>query len=111
MIKPFEDAVFAMKPGQIAMVETHFGFHVVKLEASTPAHTDTLAEARPKIIEEMRTQAGAKLGREAAQEDLTAAIARRQPRRTWRRSAESRRSRRRCLRRVNQPAASSRIAS
>ena len=75
MIKPFEDAVFAMKPGQITMVETHFGFHVVKLEEFKPAHTDTLAEAKPKIIDELRTQAGAKLGREAAQEDLTAALA------------------------------------
>ena len=74
MIKPFEDAVFAMKPGQITMVETRYGFHVVKLEESMPAHTDTLAEAKPKIIEELRTQAGAKLGREAAQEDLTAAL-------------------------------------
>jgi peptidyl-prolyl cis-trans isomerase D len=74
MIKPFEDAVFAMKPGQITMVETHYGFHVVKLDAYQPAHSDTLAEAKPKIIEELRTQAGAKLGREAAQEDLTAAL-------------------------------------
>lgn len=75
MIKSFEDAVFAMKQGQITMVETHYGFHVVKLEESKPAHTDTLAEATPKIIEELRVQAGAKLGREAAQEDLTAALA------------------------------------
>ncbi len=74
MIKPFEDAVFAMKPGQIAMVETRFGFHIVKLEQIKPAHTDTLAEAKPKIIEELRTQAGAKLGRAAAQEDLAAAL-------------------------------------
>src|SRR5271163_4654110 len=74
MIKPFEDAAFAMKPGQITMVETHYGFHVVKLDAYQPAHSDTLAEAKPKIIEELRTQAGAKLGREAAQEDLTAAL-------------------------------------
>jgi len=75
MIKPFEDLVFSMKPGQISMVETHYGFHVVKLESSSPAHTDTLAEAKPKIIDELRTQAGAKLGRTAAQEDLTAAVA------------------------------------
>jgi peptidyl-prolyl cis-trans isomerase D len=74
MVKPFEDAVFAMKPGQIAMVETQFGFHIVKLESSTPAHIDTLAEAKPKIIDELRTQAGAKLGRSAAQEDFEAAL-------------------------------------
>ena len=75
MIKPFEDAVFAMKPGQITMVETHYGFHIVKLEEFKLAHTDTIAEAKPKIIDELRTQAGAKLGRAAAQEDLTAALA------------------------------------
>jgi len=75
MVKPFEDAVFAMKPGQITLVETRFGFHIVKLEEFKPAHTDTIAEAKPKIIDELRTQAGAKLGRAAAQEDLTAALA------------------------------------
>jgi len=75
VIKPFEDAVFAMKPGQIALVETHYGFHIVNLEEFKPAHTDTLAEAKPKIIDELRTQVGAKLGRAAAQEDLTAALA------------------------------------
>jgi peptidyl-prolyl cis-trans isomerase D len=74
MVKPFEDAVFAMKPGQIAMAETRFGYHVVQLEEMKPAHVDTLAEAKPKIIDELRTQAGAKLGRAAAQEDLTAAL-------------------------------------
>jgi peptidyl-prolyl cis-trans isomerase D len=74
MVKPFEDAVFAMKPGQISIVETQFGYHVVKVDERTAAHTDTLAEARPKIIEELRTQAGAKLGREAAREDVGAAL-------------------------------------
>ncbi len=74
MIKPFEDAVFAMKPGEIRIVETKFGFHVVKLDSFTPAHTDTLAEARPKIINDLREQTGTRLAREAIDEDLTAAL-------------------------------------
>jgi peptidyl-prolyl cis-trans isomerase D len=74
MIKPFEDAVFAMKPGEIRIVETKFGYHVVKLDSSTPAHTDTLAEARPKIINDLREQTGTRLAREAIDEDLTAAL-------------------------------------
>jgi peptidyl-prolyl cis-trans isomerase D len=75
MIKPFEDAAFSMKPGQSTIVETRYGFHVVKVDEVKPAHTDTMAEAKPKIIEELRVQAGAKLGRAAAQEDVAAALA------------------------------------
>lgn len=74
MIKPIEDAVFATKPGQLTMVETRFGFHVVKLEEIKPAHTDTLAESQPKIIDALRTQAGPKLARDAIREDLAAAL-------------------------------------
>jgi peptidyl-prolyl cis-trans isomerase D len=74
MIKPFEDAVFKMKPGQLEIVETRFGYHVVKLDGIKPAHTDTLAEARPQIIDALRTTAGAKLAREAIDHDLSAAL-------------------------------------
>ena len=96
MIKPFEDAVFAMKPGQIAMVETHYGFHVVRLDDRPARRTPTRWPRRsPKIVDELRTQAGAKLGRTAAQEDLTAALAGANLA-TSRRSAVSTRLRRRC---------------
>lgn len=74
MIKPFEDAVFSMKPGEIRLVETKFGYHVVKLESFTPAHTDTLAEAQPKIISDLREQTGTRLARQAIDEDLTSAL-------------------------------------
>lgn len=33
MVKPFDDVVFRMKPGQISeVVETEFGFHIIKLD-------------------------------------------------------------------------------
>ncbi len=75
MVKPFEDAVFKMKPGEITLVETSFGFHVVKLDSMTPAHVDTLSEAKPKIIETIRDEEGARLARNAVNGDLSAALA------------------------------------
>ncbi len=75
MVKPFEDAAFSMKPGELRLVETKFGYHVVKLEASTPAHVDKLDQVRPKIIEAIRSQQGPRMAREALDEDVTAALA------------------------------------
>ncbi len=50
MVKPFDDAVFSLNEGEISdLVETQFGFHIIKLEKIKPAHTKTLEEAKDEI--------------------------------------------------------------
>ncbi len=73
MIKPFEDAVFSMKPGELRLVETRFGFHVVKLDSSSPPHVDKMADVRAKIIEALRAETGGRMARQALDEDVSAA--------------------------------------
>lgn len=74
MIKPFEDAVFSMKPAELRLVETKFGFHVVKLDSISPAHVDKEPDVRTKIIEALRNQAGGRMARQALDEDVSSAL-------------------------------------
>ena len=74
MIKPFEDAAFSMRPGEVSIVETKFGFHIVRLDSISPAHVDTLADAKAQIVEMLRSQAGARMAREALDQDVSSAI-------------------------------------
>lgn len=57
MVKPFEDAVFAMKPNEIrGPVESDFGFHIIRLDGTEPARIAPLAEVKPLVVEALRRQ-------------------------------------------------------
>lgn len=50
MVKPFEDAAFKLKKGEISdLVKTRFGYHIIKVENIQPAKTKSLDEVRSQI--------------------------------------------------------------
>jgi peptidyl-prolyl cis-trans isomerase D len=57
MVKPFEDAVFAAKVGDIVgPIETDFGYHVIKVTGITPPHVQSFDEVKGRIEAELKRQ-------------------------------------------------------
>ena len=67
MVKPFEDAAFALKVGEISgLVKSDFGYHIIKLLAVKPSRVLPFDEARESIANKMRQQKAADMFAEIA---------------------------------------------
>jgi len=57
MVKPFEDALFEMQPGQVSdPVKTRFGWHLIKLTNVSGGQTQTFDEARSRLESELKAE-------------------------------------------------------
>lgn len=68
MVKSFEDATLSLKEGEISgVVESDFGFHIIKLTGIHAAKEKPLAEVRAEIEAELKKAATARKFAEAAE--------------------------------------------
>jgi peptidyl-prolyl cis-trans isomerase D len=49
MVPQFDNAIFTQKIGDIKIIKTQYGYHVVQVEERTPAHSQDLNEVLPTI--------------------------------------------------------------
>lgn len=68
MVKPFEEALFRLAKGEISdVVESEFGYHIIRVTEIRPGKEKPLAEVRGEIEGELKKQMAARKFAEAAE--------------------------------------------
>ena len=68
MVKPFEDAAYALKKGDIStLVESDFGFHIIQLTDIKSAKQRSFEETKPELVEDVKKQQAQKKFAELAE--------------------------------------------
>ncbi len=57
MVPPFEQAAFSLKQGEVSdVVETQFGYHIIKQMGHKNAETVSYADAKERIVDYLKGQ-------------------------------------------------------
>ncbi|KAA6462063.1 peptidylprolyl isomerase [Acidobacteria bacterium AB60] len=72
MVPEFDNAIFTQKPGEIHVVKSQFGYHVVQVEERQAAHTQALSEVidsiKATLSRQMISQAEENFAKQLSQE-------------------------------------------
>jgi peptidyl-prolyl cis-trans isomerase D len=73
-VPEFQNAIFTQKIGDIAIVKSKYGYHIIQVEDRQSAHTQPLAEVQPQIATALSNDAAAQAQQKYAQQLVSESI-------------------------------------